>query len=240
MTTTKKKPHDYIPQPMVQFDLWQNNFMTVLQIPVNLALIGIPTGTGSPLAALLALQATYATSYLAAPPHGNATKSARTTRNDDRKLYKSGPGGIRKTVAEYIRSNTKVTNALKIELGLLAPAGTHTITTLRAEVDYPNIQVKSNSPGTVTFTIHDKDSPKSTGKPDNIHHALVEYIVQLASLPLPTNPDACNKHFEPQKMLTTLNVGMASSSMRLCGFGCWVDDRGVLHYFGPVFNCIIT
>jgi hypothetical protein len=233
----KAKKTPWVPKPMVQFDLWQANFMTVLQIAANMALIGMPTAA---LNALLALQATYATAYAAAPPHGNATKSGRKTRNDARIAYISGAGGIRKTVAEYIRNNSAVSNALKIQLGLVAPALTNSPTTLRAEVDYPNVQVKSNSPGTVTFTIHDKDSPKSTGKPDNIHHALVEYIIQAANLPLPTSPDGCNKHFEPQKMITTLNVGMANSGMRLCGFACWVDTKGVLHYFGPVFSCIIT
>lgn len=235
-----KKKTIWPPKPMVQFDLWQHNFITVLQIPVNLALIGIPTGTGSPMAALLALQATYNTAYAAAPPHGNATKSARTTRNDARKAYISGVGGIRKTVAEYIRNNTKVSNALKIELGIIVAALTNSPSTLRAEVDYPNVQVKSNSPGTVTFTIHDKDSPKSTGKPADIHHCLIDYIIQPLATALPTNPDVTNKHFEPQKVITTLNVGMANSGLRLCGFGCWVDGKGVLHYFGPVFNCIIT
>ena len=236
----KKKYTDWVPHPMVQFDLWQANFMTVLQIVANLTLIGIPTGANSQLAALLALQATYASAYAAAPPHGNATKSARKTRNDARKAYISGVGGIRKTVAEYIRNNSAITNALKIELGVIVATLAHTPSTLRAEVDYPNVQVKSNSPGTVTFTIHDKDSPKSTGKPADIHHALIDYIIQAANLPLPASPDACNKHFEPQKMITTLNVGMASSGMRLCGFACWVDTKGVLHYFGPVFSCIIT
>src|SRR5271163_858001 len=110
----KPKKKDWVPAPMVQFDLWQANFMTILQIAANLVLIGIPTGANSQLAALLALQATYATAYAAAPPHGNATKSARKTRNDARKAYISGVGGIRKTVAEYIRNNSAVTNALKI------------------------------------------------------------------------------------------------------------------------------
>ena len=233
----KTKRKDWVPRPMVQFDLWQANFMTVLQIAANLVLIGMPTAA---LNALLALQTSYATAYAAAPPHGNATKSARKTRNDARKAYISGAGGIRKTVAEYIRNNSAVSNALKIELGILVAALTSTPATLRAAVDYPNVQLKSNSPGTVTFTIHDKDSPKSNGKPSDIHHCLIDYIIQPLAAALPTSPDGCNKHFEPQKSPVTLNVGMASSGMRLCGFACWVDTKGVLHYFGPVFSCIIT
>lgn len=233
----KTKRKDWVPAPMVQFDLWQANFMTVLQVAANLVLIGMPTAA---LNALLALQTAYASAYSAAPPHGNTTKSARKARNDARKAYISGPGGIRKTVAEYIRHNSKVTNELKIELGTVVADLVPTPASLRAAVDYPSVQVKSNSPGTVTFTIHDKDSPKSTGKPANIHHALIDYIIQPLATPLPTSPDMCTKHFEPQKSPVTLNVGMANSGLRFCGFACWVDTKGVLHYFSPVFSCIIT
>jgi len=63
---------------------------------------------------LTGLQTTYEAKYAAAPPHGKGSKSANTARKVAKKAYESGPGGIRKTVAQYIRGNGAVSDELKI------------------------------------------------------------------------------------------------------------------------------
>jgi hypothetical protein len=229
-----KKKVDWVPHPMIQFNLWQGNLISVLTDPANALIFNIPTAKQT---TLLALQNEYETKYNVAPPHGDATKSARQARNDAQKDYISGVGGLRKTVAQYVRNNDLVSDGLKIELGVKVASLSHTPASLRAEVDYPSVQVKSNSPGTVTFTFHSKDSPSTRGKEAGMHHCLIEYIIGNTA---PSSPDDCIKHIEPQKSPDTLNVGMAYSGQRIYGYACWVDTRGVKHYWSPVFSCIIT
>jgi hypothetical protein len=66
---TKKKRADWIPTQLLRFFLWQATFMTEIQDSVIGPLTGIPTGTGSKLAALLSLQSAYVAAYNLAPPH---------------------------------------------------------------------------------------------------------------------------------------------------------------------------
>lgn len=103
----------------------------------------------------------------------------------------------------------------------------------RTAPEYPDIKVKSNSPGTVTFTY-------PSGIPAGMHHLLVQYIVQAPTVAAPASPDACNKHIEIQKSPYTKDLTMLNSGQKLWGFAAWVDTRGVIHNWCPVFSCIIT
>ncbi|HEX7412768.1 MAG TPA: hypothetical protein VF411_01895, partial [Bacteroidia bacterium] len=178
-----KKRTDWVPRPQAQFHLWQGNLITVLFDPANAPIFNIPAGKET---ALLALKSTYETKYQAAPPFGDATKSGRRGRDDARKAYISGAGGLRKIIAQYVRHNEEVSDTLKLELGIKVASHTHTANTQRAETSYPDVQVKSNSPGTVTFIFHQMGSPKGSGKEEGMHHCLVEYMIGTTE---PNSPD---------------------------------------------------
>jgi hypothetical protein len=243
MKTKKKKRADWIPTQLLRFFLWQATFMTEIQDSVIGPLTGIPTGTGSKLAALLSLQSAYVAAYGLAPPHMHADASLIMARNEAEKLYKSS---IRKITAQYIRNNDALSNLQKKQIGLPITAttgtGTHTTTTSiveRTAPDYPAITAKSNSVGTVTFTFGELGTT-SHGVEAGMHHCLIQYIVTAATAAAPTGEDVCNKHIEAQKSPFTKDLTRESSGQKLWGFAAWVDTRGVIHTWSPVFSCIIT
>ncbi len=241
---TKKKPTDWIPIQLLRFWLWQATFMTEIQDSVIGPLTGIPTGTGSKLAALLSLQSAYVAAYNLAPPHTHPGKALITARNKAAKLFKSS---IRSITAQYIRHNDALTDYQKEQIGLPITVNTgtnvHTTSTtiVQREVpDYPAIVAKSNSVGTVTFTFGELGNAKSRGIPAGMHHCLIQYIVTAANAAAPTGEDVCTKHVEAQKSPFTVDLTRELSGQKLWGFAAWVDTRGVIHTWSPVFSCIIT
>src|ERR1017187_1514963 len=177
---TKKKKVSWIPKQLLRFWLWQATFMTEIQDAVIRPLRGIPTGTGSKMAALLSLQSAYVAAYNLAPPHMRADTKLITARNKAEKLFKSG---IRQITSQYIRSNDSLTDLQKQQIGLPITAntgtGAHSIQTSiveRTAPDYPAISAKSNSPGTVTFSFGELGST-SHGVAAGFHHILIQYII---------------------------------------------------------------
>jgi hypothetical protein len=81
---------------------------------------------------------------------------------------------------------------------------------------------------------------KSRGIPAGMHHCLIQYIITAANAAAPTGEDACNKHIEAQKSPFTKDVSRQLSGQKLWGFAAWVDTRGVIHSWSPMFSCIIT
>ena len=235
--TKMKKEKDWVPKPLLRFNLWQGTFMTEIQDPVIAPQTGIPTGTGSKMATLLGLQGAYLSAYSAAPPHSGADKLLIKARNDASKAFKKD---IRAITSQYLRHNDNLSDLQKGQIGIIplppggiSPHTTHTEIVERTEPLFPDVKVKSNTPGTVTFTY-------AHGVPANMHHLLVQYIVQAPAAPAPATPDDCNKHLEIQKSPYTKDLSMANSGNKLLGFAAWVDTRGVIHNWSPIFSCIIT
>lgn len=242
--TKPKKNIDWIPKQQLRFNLWQKTFMNEIQDPVIAPLTGIPSVK---LTALLALQTAYQNAFANAPPHTHAGHPFIAARNEARKAYIDGPNGIRKIGAQYLRHNDALSTQQKIDIGILSGSKTGTIThsvhgenTARTVADYPAIQVKSNSVGTVTFTFHETGSPISRGKEAGMHHCLIQYIILATTAPPPAGEDACPKHIEAQRSPFTKDVTRENSGLRLWGFAAWVDTRGVIHAWSPPFSCIIT
>ena len=241
---TKKKKTSWIPIQLLRFFLWQSTFMTEIQDAIIGPLTGIPTGTGSKMANLLSLQSAYVAAYDAAPPHARPGNTLITTRNEKARDYKKA---IRSIVAQYIRSNDGLSNQQKKDIGLPITintgTGTHTTTTSiveRLAPDYPAISAKSNSPGTVTFTFHELGSSLSRGILAGMHHCLIQYMITAANAAAPAGEDVCTKHVEAQKSPFTKDLTRENSGNKLWGFAAWVDTRGVIHSWSPIFSCIIT
>ncbi|MHB8262027.1 MAG: hypothetical protein ACYDCN_15640 [Bacteroidia bacterium] len=240
---TKKKRVYWIPMQLLRFWLWQETFMTEIQDSVIEPLTGIPTGIGSKMEALLSLQSAYVAAYNAAPPHTYPGKALITARNKATNLFKSS---IRQITAQYIRNNDSLTDYQKQQIGLPITAttgtGTHSTSTSiieRVAPNYPAISAKSNSPGTVTFSFGELGTT-SHGVAAGFHHLLIQYIITAANAAAPTGEDACNKHIEAQKSPFTKDLSRELSGQKLWGFAAWVDTRGVIHSWSPVFSCIIT
>jgi hypothetical protein len=218
--------------------------MTEIQDAVIGPLTGIPTGTGSKMEALLALQVAYVAAYNDAPPHTYPGRALITARNKAEKLFKSG---IQQITAQYIRNNDGLSDYQKELIGLPITAttgsGKHAISTSiveRTAPEYPVITAKSNSVGIVTFTFGELGNAKSRGIPAGMHHCLIQYIITAANATAPTGEEACNKHLEAQKSPFTKDVCRETAGQKLWGFAAWVDTRGVIHSWSPVFSCIIT
>ncbi|HEX7415462.1 MAG TPA: hypothetical protein VF411_15585 [Bacteroidia bacterium] len=228
------KPFKWPPSKEAEFHDWEINFITVLEIPVNLAAAGVPTGK---MTILTGLQSTYHAKYALAPPHSRAGKPANTARKTAKKAYLSGAGGIRKIIAQYIKGNDAVSDELKMQLRLMPADTILTANTQRSGVTIPNMQVKSNSVGTVTFIFHADGSPIGSGKEVGMQRCEAVYCIGTVA---PATPDDCNKTLAMQKSPHTEDFGVAKSRQSIYGWPYWVDTRGKKRNYGPMFTCIIT
>lgn len=228
------KPFKWPPTKEAEFHDWEINFITVLEIPVNLAAAGVPTGK---MTILTGLQTTYHNKYVLAPPHSRAGKPANTARKTAKKAYLGGAGGLRKTISQYITKNDAVSDELKVALRLKPADIILTANTQRSGVQIPAMQVKSNSPGTVTFIFHAEGSPQGSGKEAGMQSCEVVYIFGTVA---PASPDDCTKTLAMQKSPHTEDVGIKNSRLSIYGWPYWKDTRGKKRNYGAMFTCIIT
>ncbi|MHB8259020.1 MAG: hypothetical protein ACYDCN_04440 [Bacteroidia bacterium] len=222
------------PTKEAEFYDWEENFITVLEIPANLAVCGVPPAK---MTILTGLQGTYHTKYALAPPHSHAGKPANTARNTAKRAYLSGAGGLRKIIAGYITKNDAVSDELKVQLRLKPADHVLTANTQRSEAKYPVVQAKSNSVGTVTFTFHEVGTPVGSGKEAGMQRCEVVYFIGTTA---PATPDDCNKTLGMQKSPHTEDFGIKYSRQSIYGWPYWVDTRGKKRNYGPMFTCIIT
>ncbi|HEX7414065.1 MAG TPA: hypothetical protein VF411_08460 [Bacteroidia bacterium] len=222
------------PSKEAEFYDWEENLITVIEIPANLTAIGIPAGK---MTILTGLQSTYHAKYALAPPHGRAGKPANTARKTAKKAYLSGVGGIRKIIAQYIKGNDAVSDELKAQLRLMPADHVLTANTQRSEAKYPVVQAKSNSVGTVTFIFQEVGAPVGSGKEAGMQRCEAVYFIGTVA---PGTPDDCNKTLAMQKSPHTEDFGVKYSRQSIYGWSYWVDTRGKKRNYGPMFTCIIT
>jgi hypothetical protein len=125
----------YVPAPDAQFDIWLENFATlILATPTD---YGLVAGDGT---AIDAVRDSWAAAYLLA-----ITPATRTSANiADKDVERFNAEAVCRPYAQRIRANASVSDALKVGLGLnLQPA---TLTPIPAPTDAPAIALRFQTP----------------------------------------------------------------------------------------------
>lgn len=155
--------NDFIPNSDAEFHVWQGALIAIVQPSVTTWGI-LPAD----MTALTGFQATWIAAYNKASNKQNRTAADVQIKDDARKAYEKA---IRTFVAQWLSSNTKVSNGERERMGLTVKTGTRTAAT-----------VPSTSPvGTIDFSVHgqhsisfvDQLTPTSKAKPDGVMAAEV-------------------------------------------------------------------
>lgn len=150
---------DYIPSNDTDFTMWQANLTNIIE--ANMTDWGI---LPADFTALTGKQATWDEAFMKASNKQNRTMADVQAKDDARMPYEKE---IRVFVAQWLASNTKVTNSDRERMGLTVKSGT------RAPIPAPTTQPIGNIDYSVRLQhiIHyfDQTSPHKKAKPAGVH-----------------------------------------------------------------------
>jgi len=150
---------DYIPQNDAEFNLWQANLIEI--VDSNVTIWGILTDD---FTALVEKQGIWNVAFAKASNKQNRTSADVQAKDDARGTYTKG---LRSFIAQWLASNSKVSNSDRERMGLTVKSGTHT-----------PVQVPATVPvGTIDFSVlrqhiinySDEATPRSKAKPAGVH-----------------------------------------------------------------------
>jgi hypothetical protein len=151
--------YDFVPTSDAEFNLWQSSLISTVQ--TNTTAWGI---LAADVTTLVALQATWATTFAKASNKQNRTSADVQAKDDARRVFEKA---LRNFAAQWLSHNSKVTDSDRQRMGLTVKSATHT-----------PVSVPSTSPtATIDFSVRgqhiinfvDETSPSSKAKPDGVH-----------------------------------------------------------------------
>lgn len=150
---------DYIPQNDAMFAIWQTNLIGVIE--PNVVMWGI---LPADFTALTDKQSVWSYAYEKASSKQNRTMADVQAKDDARVLYEKA---IRVFVAQWLASNTRVTDSDRESLGLTVRTGTHTPVPPPSTLPIGNIDFSVN----LQHSIHyfDQTTPQHRAKPAGVH-----------------------------------------------------------------------
>lgn len=154
------KPHDYIPRPDADFDVWQKNFIKKI-IPLASSL-GIPK---SEINLLKSKKKIWTQNYSKGGKHNKTTRNSAETRakTDARIDYEKS---LRYFVKRWVSYNNLVLTELKVALGVRVPDKTRT--RKPKPVSKPVCTKKNNTEHLeIEIEVRDENSPLSRKIPDD-------------------------------------------------------------------------
>ncbi|MDD4991979.1 MAG: hypothetical protein PHR83_07090 [Paludibacter sp.] len=150
---------DFIPRSDSEFNLWQGTL--VEYVALNLVAWGIPEPD---FAAVKSKQNAWITAYAKASNKQNRTSVDVVAKDDAHTDYVTS---IRPFVAEWLASNSKVTDSDRTLMGLTVKSGTHTPVAKPTTIPVASIDFSVRKQHTINF--HDETSSRSKAKPEGVH-----------------------------------------------------------------------
>jgi hypothetical protein len=150
---------DYIPQNDLEFTAWQASLIEI--IDSNAADWGIPTDDFS---ALIAKQTIWNTAFAKASNKQNRTSADVQAKEDARVSYVKDLRGF---VAQWLASNSKVSNSDRERMGLTVKSGTRTPVPVPVTLPVGTIDFSIRLQHTIQYA--DEATPRSKAKPTGVH-----------------------------------------------------------------------
>ena len=150
---------DYIPQNDADMNVWQGNLVAIVEPNVTIWGISLDDFT-----VVKTKQSTWTTAYAKASNKQNRTAADVLAKDDAGDDFKKA---IRSFVAQWLASNTKVTDSDRTRMGLTVKTGTRT----------PTPAPTTSPVGTIDFSVrlqhsihyYDEASAHSNAKPVGVH-----------------------------------------------------------------------
>ncbi|WP_243348297.1 hypothetical protein [Parabacteroides sp. FAFU027] len=162
---------DYIPQSDAEYDIWQDNL--VLIVLASAAGWGIPT---EDVQEVTDAQSFWKTAFAKASNKQNRTSADVAAKEDARKGYDKV---LRTFIAQWLASNTKVTDSDRIRMGLSVKSTTRTATPKPSSAPVGNIDFSVRLQHLLHF--FDESTPRSKAKPTGVHGCEIYYKIDGAS-----------------------------------------------------------
>ena len=156
---TRKAMPDYIPQSDADFNVWQGNLIDIVE--PNLTEWGIPVDE---LAGLKTKQSVWAVVYPKASNKQNRTAADVLTKDT---AFADFEKSIRAFVAQWLTSNSKVTDSDRLRMGLTVKSGTRTAAPVPSSAPVGTVDFSVRLQHTINFS--DEASPRSKAKPAGVH-----------------------------------------------------------------------
>ncbi|MBP1640473.1 MAG: hypothetical protein H6Q17_2056 [Bacteroidetes bacterium] len=153
------KTNDFVPRSDTKFNIWQNNLIS--ETETNGPNWGIVSESIAPLKPL---QAKWISVFTVACNKQNRTSADVQAKDDAR--YDFEPA-LRSFVAEYLTSNSKVSDADRTRLGLNVRSESRTSSPVPDSCPVGRIDFSARQQHTIHFS--DEATPTSRAKPDGVH-----------------------------------------------------------------------
>jgi len=150
---------DYIPQNDAEFNLWQANMVEIIASNLENWVI-----TADDFNTLTGLQENWAVAFAKASNKQNRTSADVLAKDDAREAYVKD---LRNFVAQWLASNSKVSNSDRGRMGLTVKSGTRTPVPVPITLPVGNIDFSIRLQHTIQFA--DESTPRSKAKPAGVH-----------------------------------------------------------------------
>ena len=150
---------DFIPHGDTDFNLWQGTLLEY--VALNLVAWGISEPDFN---VLKSKQSAWVTAYAKASNKQNRTAADVQAKADAHSVYEAA---IRPFVAEWLASNSKVTDSDRTLMGLTVKSGTRTPVAKPSTIPVVSIDFSVRKQHTVNF--YDETSSRSKAKPAGVH-----------------------------------------------------------------------
>jgi len=150
---------DYIPHNDAEFNLWQTNLIEIVE----------PNGTAwgissDDFTALVEKQDVWNAAFIKASNKQNRTSADVQAKTDARTTYEKS---LRSFIAQWLASNSKVSNSDRERMGLTVKSGTRTPVQVPTTVPVGTVDFSVLRQHTISYS--DEASPRSKAKPAGVH-----------------------------------------------------------------------
>ena len=150
---------DYIPKNDADMNVWQGNLVEIIE--PNLTAWGIST---EDFTVVKSKQSNWATAYAKASNRQNRTAADVLAKDEAGKDYSKS---IRTFVAQWLASNSKVSDSDRTRMGLTVKTGTRTATPVPTTSPVGSVDFSVRLQHTIHFA--DDASARSKAKPEGVH-----------------------------------------------------------------------
>jgi len=150
---------DFIPHSDAEFNIWQANLTAIVE--PNLTTWSIST---EDFTALKALQTNWTTAFTKASNKQTRSRADVLAKDESRQVYEKGLRGF---TAQWLASNSKISNPDRERMGITVKKNSHTPTPVPVTRPVCRIDFSIRLQHTISFA--DEATPRSMAKPVGVH-----------------------------------------------------------------------
>ena len=223
------KKKDYIPSKDAEFDIWQDNLVTIAT--ANAVAWHI---LAAALVALGLFKVKWDTAWAAAKVKETRTSTQVKAKKLARKEYELA---LRSFVQQWIQNNPNVTDADTISMGIKPKDSTKT--SIPVPKTIPQLDLIAGTGSSVKSFFRqapDEAGVSSRGKPAGVAYCEVAYVMG----PVPPKTEAeFTEHKNPTRSPLVIKSDFSMAGQRLYAMARWVNTKGEAGQWSPMQSAVI-